>query len=105
MRGRYVSCLNPAMTSLCRSAFNLRRAAALAFLAALASGFAAAGEVADADAARKKPLQRCDQMSDKAEIACLQKAREGIVAARQKRENAGQANSNVPNAPPAAANK
>jgi hypothetical protein len=71
--------------------------AGLALLAALASGFTAAGEVAEADAARKKPLQRCDQVSDKAEIACLQKAREGIVEARKKREaSAGAAASAVP---------
>jgi hypothetical protein len=77
------------MTSLRHSAFDSCRAAALALVAALACGFAGAGEIAEADAARKKPLQRCDQMSDKAEIACLQKAREGIVAARQKREASG----------------
>jgi hypothetical protein len=73
----------------------------LAVLATLASGFAAAGEVADADAARKKPLQRCDQLSDKAEIACLQKAREGIVAARKKREtSAGAAKASTAPAAP-----
>ena len=49
---------------------------------------AATGEVAQADAQRKKPLQRCDQMSDTAEIDCLKKARERIVEARQKRETA-----------------
>ena len=52
--------------------------------------FAAASETAKADAARKKPLQRCDQMSDKAELDCLQKARERIVEARKKREGAAQ---------------
>lgn len=46
-------------------------------------------EVAKADAARKKPLQRCDQVSDKAEIECLQKARERVVEARRKREASG----------------
>ena len=49
---------------------------------------AATGEVAQADAQRKKPLQRCDQMNDKAEIDGLKKARERIVEARQKRETA-----------------
>ena len=50
---------------------------------------AATGEVAEADAARKKPLQRCDQLKDKAELDCLQKARERIVEARKKRETSG----------------
>jgi hypothetical protein len=45
-----------------------------------------AGEVAKADKARTKPLQRCDQLSDKAELECLHKARKGIVEARRKRE-------------------
>jgi hypothetical protein len=43
-------------------------------------------EVAKAEAARKKPLRRCDELADKAQVECLQKAREQIVAARQKRE-------------------
>jgi len=75
-------------------------AAALAVWLALPSVIAVAGEVANADAARKKPLQRCDQLSDKAEFACLQKAREGIVAARTKRETAGKGESKA-QAPPA----
>ena len=63
------------------------RLIAAAFLASLAPCLAhAASEVAQADAQRKKPLQRCDQLSDKAEIECLQKARERIVEARQKRQ-------------------
>jgi hypothetical protein len=49
---------------------------------------AAETETAKADAARKKPLQRCDQLSDKAELECLHKARERIVQARTKRESA-----------------
>lgn len=52
--------------------------------------FAAASETAKADAARKKPLQRCDQMADQAELDCLHKARERIVEARKKREGAAQ---------------
>lgn len=51
------------------------------------AAYAAASETAKADAARKKPLQRCDQLNDKAELECLHKAREGIVEARKKREN------------------
>jgi hypothetical protein len=56
----------------------------------VASGtiYGAAGETAKADAARKKPLQRCDQLSDKAEIECLHKARQRVVEARKKREGA-----------------
>ena len=54
------------------------------------TAFAAANEIAKADAARKKPLQRCDQMGDKAELDCLHKARERIVEARKKREGAAQ---------------
>ena len=46
-------------------------------------------DVAKAEAARKKPLQRCDQLADKAQVECLQKARERIVEARQKREAGG----------------
>lgn len=46
-------------------------------------------DVAKAETARKKPLQRCDELADKAQVECLQKAREGIVQARQKREAAG----------------
>jgi len=65
--------------------------ASAALLLALAATSAHGGEVATADAARKKPLQRCDQLSDKSEIECLQKARERIVEARRKRESAGKA--------------
>jgi hypothetical protein len=63
--------------------------ATMALLLALAPTFTEGAEVADADAARKKPLQRCDQLSDKAEVECLQKARERIVDARRKRESEG----------------
>ena len=38
---------------------------------------------------RKKPLQRCDELADKAQTDCLQKARQHIVEARKKREAAG----------------
>ena len=46
-------------------------------------------DVAKAETARKKPLQRCDELADKAQLECLQKARERIVEARQKREASG----------------
>jgi hypothetical protein len=67
----------------------LKKLACAALVAAFAQGesFADAGEAARADAARKKPLQRCDQLQDQAEIECLKKARERIVEARQQRES------------------
>jgi hypothetical protein len=55
-------------------------------VALAATGEPKAGEVAKADKQRTQPLQRCDQLSDKAELDCLHKARERIVEARQKRE-------------------
>jgi hypothetical protein len=63
--------------------------AALIAASLATAAYAASGEVAEADAARKKPLQRCDQLKDKAELECLQKARERIVEARKKREASG----------------
>ena len=48
------------------------------------------GEVAKADENRKKPLQRCDELKDKAQLDCLQKARERVVEARTKREAKGE---------------
>jgi hypothetical protein len=62
-------------------------AASIVFAAGVYSTVYGASETAQADAARKKPLQRCDQLNDKAELDCLQKARERIVEARQKREH------------------
>ena len=59
------------------------------FAAVHVTAHAAAGEVAEADAARKKPLQRCDQLKGDAELECLKKARERIVEARKKREASG----------------
>ena len=56
--------------------------------AAAATAEPKAGEIARADKARNKPLQRCDQLGDKAELDCLHKARERIVEARRKREAA-----------------
>ena len=65
------------------------RLIAMGLVAGVASGFVyGASDVAQADAQRKKPLQRCDQLSDQAEIECLRKARERIVEARQKRQTA-----------------
>ncbi len=75
------------------------KATILAVLLGLTPALAQAGEVSEADANRKKPLQRCDQLSDKAEIECLKKARERIVEARRKRETAST------KAVPAAANR
>lgn len=43
---------------------------------------AATDAAAKADSARKKPLQRCDQLNGKAELDWLKKAREGIIEAR-----------------------
>ena len=63
--------------------------AALAIAVTQGIGTAAAADTAQAEAARKKPLQRCDELKDKAEIECLQKARERIVEARKKREASG----------------
>jgi hypothetical protein len=51
---------------------------------------AATNETAKADANRRTPLQRCDQLSEKAQIECLQKARERVVEARNKREASAQ---------------
>lgn len=85
-----------------RSAFKglhvFRKLAYAALLAALAQGvvFAAAGETAKADAVRKKPLQRCDQLKDKAEIECLNKARERIVEARRQRETSAKGEAGAP---------
>jgi hypothetical protein len=47
--------------------------------------FAAATD-SEAQKARKKPLQRCDQLKGNAELECLQKARERVVESRQKRQ-------------------
>ena len=47
-------------------------------------------EVAKADENRKKPLQRCDELKDQAQLDCLNKAREKIVEARDKREAKGE---------------
>jgi hypothetical protein len=56
------------------------------------TGSATAADAAQADAARKKPLQRCDQLKEKAEIECLQKARERVLEARRQREAKGEPN-------------
>ena len=70
--------------------YRITAVAALALAMGLqGAAWAAASETAKADAARKKPLQRCDQLNDKAEIDCLHKARERIVEARKKRETVG----------------
>jgi hypothetical protein len=51
---------------------------------------AATNETVKADADRRKPLQRCDQLAEKAQLDCLQKARERVVEARSKREAAAE---------------
>jgi hypothetical protein len=66
-------------------------AAALIAVYLSSMAHAATNEAAEAETARKKPLQRCDQLKDKAELECLQKARERIVEARKKRESSGKA--------------
>ena len=78
--------------------------AALAFALAVPCAFAAAADapksaaapgastqepranVAEAERNRKKPLQRCDQLSGQAQLECLEQARERIVDARAKRQ-------------------
>ena len=52
--------------------------------------YAANGDTAKAEQNRKKPLQRCDELADKAQLECLQKAREHVLEARRKREAAGE---------------
>jgi hypothetical protein len=39
---------------------------------------------------RKFPLERCDQLKDKARMACLEKARAEILDARRQRTAAGE---------------
>ena len=50
----------------------------------------AATDTKEAQAARNKPLLRCDQLTDKAQIDCLTKARERVLEARRKRESTGE---------------
>jgi hypothetical protein len=50
----------------------------------------AKSETAKADENRKKPLQRCDELADKAQLECLRKAREKIAELRRKREASGE---------------
>lgn len=61
--------------------------------AATAEGKSA--QAAQAAKARSKPLQRCDQLKDKAELECLHKARERIIEARRKREASGKGDERV----------
>jgi hypothetical protein len=53
------------------------------------TGKSTKAETAKADENRKKPLQRCDQLAEKAQQDCLEKARQRIVEARKKREASG----------------
>jgi hypothetical protein len=45
-----------------------------------------ATDTAKADANRRKPLQRCGELKDDAQLQCLQQARERVVEERRKRE-------------------
>jgi hypothetical protein len=45
-----------------------------------------ATDAAKADANRKKPLQRCSELKDDAQLRCLEQARERVVEERKKRE-------------------
>ena len=73
------------------------RVIAMGLMAGVATGYAhSATEVAEADAQRKKPLQRCDQLSEQAEFDCLHKARERIVEGRQRRQAPAKANTTAP---------
>jgi hypothetical protein len=47
---------------------------------------AAAADAKEAKVEREKPLQRCDQLADKAQLDCLARARERVLEARKKRE-------------------
>jgi hypothetical protein len=51
---------------------------------------AAAADKKEAQAARDKPLLRCDHLTDKAQLDCLTKARERVLEARKKRESKGE---------------
>jgi hypothetical protein len=64
----------------------INAACVIATLVLNAAAYGASTETAKADENRKKPLQRCDQLADKAQLDCLQKARERILEARSKRE-------------------
>jgi hypothetical protein len=64
---------------------------ALAFACLSVAALAASGDIAKAQAERKKPLQRCDQLKGDAELECLKKARERVVEARKKRESTAKA--------------
>jgi hypothetical protein len=65
----------------------LSAVAALVLTCLSVAALAASGDVAKAQAERKKPLQRCDQLKGDAELECLKKARERVVDARKKRES------------------
>ena len=58
----------------------------LAIVLGAPSAVMAATDTESAQKNRRKPLQRCDQLNGDAELECLQKARERVVEARNKRE-------------------
>ena len=76
---------------------NWKSIAVLITLVCGVSGHAlgAAADKKEAEKAREKPLQRCDELADKAQFDCLQKARERIVEARQKREASAKSGNKV----------
>ena len=47
-----------------------------------------AADAKEARVQREKPLQRCDELADKAQLDCLATARERVLEARKKRESA-----------------
>ncbi len=53
-----------------------------------ASGDTVKAAPAQAEENRRKPLQRCDELADKAQLDCLEQARQRVVEARAKREAA-----------------
>jgi hypothetical protein len=58
----------------------------LGFALCAPSTLAVAADTETSQKNRRKPLQRCDQLKGDAEVECLQKARERVVEAREKRE-------------------
>jgi hypothetical protein len=75
-----------AWTVRVRLSIPLCAAVTAVLLCASATAFAGT-DASSAEANRKKPLQRCDQLKDKAELECLNKARERVVDARKKRQS------------------
>ena len=64
----------------------LLTAAAAAAFSLANPALPAAADSKEAKVEREKPLQRCDQLADKAQFDCLAKARDSVAQARKKRE-------------------